>query len=65
MEKPKCSNCGKNEVDTLHYCPYRQEINNDEETLYDLGVNPRVYLWKERDYKDYEIPELQELKPTE
>ena len=65
MEKPKCSNCGKNDSQDLDPCPYLQEINGDSETLYDLGVNPRVYLWKVRDYKDYEIPELQELKPTE
>lgn len=32
-QKSTCSNCGKNPADEQHICPYRQDIDGDEETL--------------------------------
>lgn len=34
-KKSLCSNCGVNEAKELHTCPYKEDINDDSESLCD------------------------------
>jgi hypothetical protein len=41
-EVSKCGKCGAEQVITWHICPYKAEINDDDETLCDCCDNCRA-----------------------